>query len=75
MIAEGTKVESCMSVERVVPETVTIFLSPEMREQLAFLVSRRTAPFDAVARELLAEELEAQVGLMRGPFLRKYMYR
>jgi len=58
-----------------VPEFVTIPLSAAMQEQLSFLAKRTGTPFDVLARELFATELEAQVGLSRGPFLRKYMYR
>jgi hypothetical protein len=58
-----------------VPEYVTIPLSAKMQEQLSFLAKQTKTPFDVLAHELFATELEAQVGLSRGPYLRKYMYR
>jgi hypothetical protein len=61
--------------EFAVPELVTIALSVEMQEQLPFLTKHTGTPFDVLARELFATELEAQAGLSRGPYLRKYMYR
>jgi hypothetical protein len=61
--------------EIAVPDFVTIPLSPEMREQMGFLAKHADTPFEALALDLLATELEAQVGLSRGPFMRKYMYR
>jgi hypothetical protein len=57
------------------PNCVTIPLSDEMREQIAFLSQQTGTAVDALVRDLLAAELEAQVGLNRGPYLRKYMYR
>ncbi len=58
-----------------VPEAVTIPLSPKMREQFEYLTQQTDTPVDVLAQDLLAAELEAQAGLMRGPHLRKYMYR
>ena len=54
---------------------VTIDLTPEMREQLDWLAAHRERSRLELARELFAEELEAQVGLSRGPYLRRFMYR
>jgi hypothetical protein len=59
----------------LVPQSVTIPLSAEMREQFAYLRKHDDRSVPELALELLAEELEARVGLMRGPYLRKYIYR
>jgi hypothetical protein len=58
-----------------VPEFVTMPLSVEMREQMGFLAAHGDLTIDALALDLLATELEARVCLIRGPFLRKYIYR
>ena len=57
------------------PDQITLTLTPEMREHLDWLVSRGAQSVAELAHELFATELEAQVGLARGPYLRKYMYR
>ncbi len=58
-----------------IPESVTIRLSPEMREQLGFLSKHVNKSVEDLALELVATELDAEAGLSRGPYLRKYMYR
>jgi hypothetical protein len=44
-------------------------------EQIRFLAEQQGISMLELAGKLLAEEAEAQAGLARGPFLRKYMYR
>ena len=55
--------------------TITLMLTPEMRENLQWLAKHQEVQPDDLALELFAAELEAQVGQARGPYLRKYMYR
>ena len=59
------------------PDThkITVEVSEETREQIAFLAQEENVSTAEMASRLLATEAEAQAGLARGPHLRKYMYR
>ena len=54
---------------------ITIDVSEVTMEQIKFLAEEQDIPILEMASKLLAEEAEAQAGLARGPFLRKYMHR
>ena len=54
---------------------ITIDLSDDTMEQIKFLAEQQDISMLEMAGRLLTEEAEAQAGLARGPFLRKYMYR
>ena len=56
-------------------DELTIKLTPEMREQLNYFAQHSEKPLEEIAREFLADELEAQYWLSRGTFRRKYAYR
>ena len=54
---------------------INIRISEETRGQIEFLSKVSGATFGEMAEELLADQAEAEAGLSRGPYLRKYMYR
>jgi hypothetical protein len=54
---------------------ITIEVSGDTMEQIKFLAEERHVSILEMAGTLLAQEAEAQAGLSRGPFLRKYMHR
>ena len=56
-------------------ERITLTVSEETMEQIAFLAESEGMSATEMASKLLAEEAEAQASLARGPLLRKYMYR
>jgi hypothetical protein len=58
-----------------IPLSAMIRSSPEMREQGNFLVGPENNSVETLAGDFLATELEAAVSLLRGPHLRKYIYR
>jgi hypothetical protein len=55
--------------------TVSIRISGETRERIEYLAGLLGMSFDEMAEKLLADQAEAEAGLQRGPYLRKYMYR
>ena len=57
------------------PHKITVEVSEETMEQIAFLAQQENVSITEMASRLLATEAEAQAGLARGPHLRKYMYR
>jgi predicted transcriptional regulator len=56
-------------------DELTIKLTPEMREQLNDFAKDSERSVEEIARQFLADELEAQYWLSRGTFRRKYAYR
>ena len=56
-------------------QQITIDVSENTMEQIKFLAEQQGISILEMASKLLAEEAEAQAGLSRGPFLRKYMHR
>ncbi len=61
--------------EAVPAGDLTIKLTPEMREQLNWFAASSDKSIEEIARKFLADQLEAQFGLSKGVFRRKYMYR
>jgi predicted HicB family RNase H-like nuclease len=55
--------------------TVTIRLSPERTREIVRLAAKEKSSLDDVAKQLLETEIEAQYGLIYGPFSRRHMYR
>ena len=56
-------------------QQITIDVSENTMEQIKFLAEQPGISILEMASKLLSEEAEAQAGLSRGPFLRKYMHR
>ena len=56
-------------------DELTIKLTSEMREQLNYFAEDSEKSLEEIAREFLADELEAQYWLSRATFRRKYAYR
>ncbi len=56
-------------------QQIVIEVTDETMEQVAFLAAQEGMSVAEIAHKLLAEEAEAQAGLTRGPYLRKYMHR
>ena len=54
---------------------INVEVTDETAERIAFLAEREGMFVSEMAAKLLTEEAEAQAGLTRGPFLRKYIYR
>jgi hypothetical protein len=56
-------------------ETISVKITAETRDQIAFIANAEGKTFDEVAAKFLHDEAEAQASLARGPLLRKHMYR
>jgi hypothetical protein len=55
--------------------TIELSVSAETVERIRFLAEQLGMSEREAAEKLLADQAEAEAGLTRGPWLRKYMYR
>jgi predicted HicB family RNase H-like nuclease len=55
--------------------TVTIRISPERARELYRLAEKEKSSLDDLAKQFLETEIEAQYGLIYGPWSRRHMYR
>jgi predicted HicB family RNase H-like nuclease len=56
-------------------QTITLKIAPQTHEQIAFVANAEGKTIEEIAARFLNDEAEAQASLMRGPVLRKHMYR
>jgi hypothetical protein len=54
---------------------VTIRISPERAQELHRLAEKEKSSLDGLAKQFLEAEIEAQYGLIYGPWSRRHMYR
>ncbi|WP_157014516.1 hypothetical protein [Mesorhizobium xinjiangense] len=57
------------------PKQIVVEVSEETMERIKYLAELEGMSVADMAGKLLANEAEAQAGLTRGPFSRKYMHR
>jgi hypothetical protein len=64
-----------MSDDSRAKKEIKVSVSSETIEHIGFMSKALNLSLEATAAKLLAHQAEAETGLLRGPFLRKYMYR
>jgi hypothetical protein len=63
------------SVGQSARHVISISIKSETLEQIPYLARRSGLSVEEMAAQLLATQAEAEAGLSRGTFLRRYMYR
>lgn len=57
------------------PVTIELTISAATRERISFLAREWAVSEREAAEKLLTDQAEAEAALIRGPWLRKHMYR